>query len=430
MSDEDGPESPSAPEPPSPQKPQEQQEPQEPAEPASEERAESRRPRLLPVWLLLGAAVIAGGAWAVTDRMGGESSSSDETSVPLITASAEPWKVRPDDPGGMEIPNQGTLIYETLTTADPEEAPERILPPPEEPLSPPLPEADRAEELAVAASGAANEVATQQPDSGIVEEPAPPLMEEATPVEPEAPEIAAIQEAPLTEPEALSELEAPTEPLSVQNAAPLEPELSEIDGVLLPPPPKPGTLAAARIEESTLQDLGEPAMTEAPPSDAVPEITGDELPELEPETLALIEDLLEREPEEPSEPVLSGDADPVPLPPYKPARIARAAPAERETAAAPRDAAPEPVRSDSRIWRYVQLGAANSRVPLEGHWEMLRRRHQDVLIGLSPLIMPVDSGTSGITYRLRAGPLSDQAAAQRVCAQLKARGLECFVPRD
>ena len=189
MSGEDGPETPSAPDTPSPQEPPEQP---EPAEPAVEERAESRRPRLLPVWLLLGAAVLAGGAWAVTDRMGGGSSSPDEASVPLITASAEPWKVRPDDPGGMEIPNQGTLIYETLTTADPEEAPERILPPPEEPLSPPLPEADRAEELAVAASGAANEVATQQPDTGAANEPAPAPVEEATPVEPEASEIAVI----------------------------------------------------------------------------------------------------------------------------------------------------------------------------------------------------------------------------------------------
>ena len=425
MSGEDGPEAPSAPEAPSPQEPQEQP---EPAEPAVEERAESRRPRLLPVWLLLGAAVLAGGAWAVTERMGGGPSSPDETSVPLITASAEPWKVRPDDPGGMEIPNQGTLIYETLTTADPEEAPERILPPPEEPMSPPLPEPDRAEELAVAASGAANEVSTQRPGTGVVDEPAPPPVEEATPVEPEAPEIAAIQEELLTEPERPMEPEAPTDSIAVEEEAPLELEPSEIDGILLPPPPKPGTLAAARIEESPLLDLSEPAMTEGTPPEAGPEVAGDEVPELEPETLALIEDLLEREPGAPSEPLLSEDADPVPLPPYKPTRIASAAPAERETAAAPRETAS--VQSDSRTWRYVQLGAANSRGPLEGHWEMLRRRHQDVLIGLSPLIMPVDSGASGITYRLRAGPLSDQAAAQRVCGQLKARGLDCFVPRD
>ena len=432
MSGEDGPEAPSAPEAPSPQEPQEQP---EPAEPAGEERAESRRPRLLPVWLLLGAAVLAGGAWAVTERMGGEQSSSDEAAVPLITASAEPWKVRPDDPGGMEIPNQGTLIYETLTTADPEEAPEQILPPPEEPMSPPLPEADRAEELAVAASGAPNEVATQQQDTVIVDELAPSPVEEATPVEPEAPEIAAIQEELLTEPERPVEPDAPTEPISVEEEAPLESEPREIDGILLPPPPKPGTLAAARIEESPLPDLDEPVMTEALPPETEPGGADDELPELEPETLALIDDLLQREPEPeaPSDPMLSEDADPVPLPPYKPTRIARAAPAERtveETVAAPQDTATAPVQSDSRTWRYVQLGAADSRGPLEGHWEMLRRRHEDVLIGLSPLIMPVDSGASGITYRLRAGPLSNQAAAQRVCAQLKARGLDCFVPRD
>ena len=179
-------------------------------------------------------------------------------------------------------------------------------------------------------------------------------------------------------------------------------------------------------------NLDEPAVTDRLPPEAGPEVADGALPELEPDTLALIEDLLERErePGAPSQPALSEDSDPVPLPPYKPTRIARAAPAERETAAAPREIAPEPVQSDSRTWRYVQLGAANSRGPLEGHWENLRRRHKDVLIGLSPLIMPVDSGASGITYRLRAGPLSDQAAAQRVCAQLKARGLDCFVPRD
>ena len=170
---EDGPETPSAPEPPSPEppRPETPQEPAEPAvaegaEPAAAEAVESGRPRLLPVWILLGAAALSGGAWAVMDNAGGGGPPADDASVPLITASTEPWKVRPDDPGGMEIPNQGTLIYETLTTADPEEAPERILPPPEEPLSPPQPETDRAEELAVAASGVARDDGAPQPDAG------------------------------------------------------------------------------------------------------------------------------------------------------------------------------------------------------------------------------------------------------------------------
>ena len=205
---EDGPETPSAPESPSPEPPQ------EPTEPAVGEAAESGRPRLLPVWILLGAAALSGGAWAVTEHMG-SGPPPDEASVRLITASTEPWKVRPADPGGMEIPNQGTLIYETLATADPEEAPERVLPPPEEPMSPPQPEADRAEELAVAASGVERDPAALQPDAGGVDEPAPAPIDEALTPEPE-----------VIEPQAT------------------EPEAPMGEAVVRPHPPKPGTLAA------------------------------------------------------------------------------------------------------------------------------------------------------------------------------------------
>ena len=407
---EDGPETPSAPESPSPEPPQ------EPAEPAVGEAAESGRPRLLPVWILLGAAALSGGAWAVTEHMG-SGPPPDEAPVRLITASTEPWKVRPADPGGMEIPNQGTLIYETLATADPEEAPERVLPPPEEPMSPPQPEADRAEELAVAASGVERDLAALQPGEGGVDEPAP----------------SPIEEAPTPAPEATPESEV-IEPQAT------EPEAPMVEAVVRPHPPKPGTLAAIQIDVTPLPDLDEPAMVEeAPPHEPETPAAAEELPALDPETLALVEEILQREAETSPTPaqeeyVRQEYVGSVPLPLYKPVSLARTAPAERpvdDVASKAREAAPEPVQSDSsRTWRYVQLGAANSRSSLEGHWEMLRRRHNDVLVGLSPLIMPVDSGDSGITYRLRAGPLSDAGAARRVCTQLKARGLECFVPRD
>ena len=415
---EDGPETPSATESPSPEPPQ------EPTEPAAEEGAESRRPRLLPVWILLGAAALSGGAWAVTEHLGG-GPPADEASVPLITASAEPWKVRPADPGGMEIPNQGTLIYETLTTADPEEAPERILPPPEEPLSPPQPDGDRAAELAVAASGVEREATALQPDEGGAEAPKPAPLDQTTPPETEALEPAPVEGAMVSESK-IADL------VSVEDAPAPELEAPMVEPVVRPHPPKPGTLAAIQVGVTTLPALDEPAMVEdAPSHERETPAAVEDLPELDLETLALVEELLQREDETSSAPVRQEYAGSVPLPVYKPVRVARAEPAEpaiEETAAR---AAPEPVQSDSpRTWRYVQLGAGNSRDPLEGHWEMLRRRHGDVLTGLSPLIMPVDSGVSGITYRLRAGPLSDAGAARQVCTQLKARGFECFVPRD
>ena len=408
---EDGPETPSASEPPSPEPPQEPAEPviEEEAEPAGDEKAESRRPRLLPVWILLGAAALSGGAWAVMEMRGG-GSAPDEVSVPLITASTEPWKVRPADPGGMEIPNQGTLIYETLSTSDPEEAPERILPPPEEPLSPPQPETDRAEELAVAASGLQREDVATEPDAGRVEAPEQAPVEEAVLPEAEAPDAVLTEEAAPPEDEAL------TKAALVEEEPPAEPEAPTGEPVPMPHPPKPGTPAALRAELSPLTELEKPGTT-------------DELPALDPETLALVEELLEGESEASSGPPRQQYVGSVPLPVFKPARVARAGPAEETVVAAP-EPAREPAQSGSRTWRYVQLGAADTRGPLEGHWEMLRQRHGDVLIGLSPLIMPVDSGASGITYRLRAGPLSNAGAAERVCAQLKARGLACFVPRD
>ena len=412
---EDGPERPSAPETPSPEAPQEPTEPavEDGVERASDEAAESGRPRLLPVWILLGAAALSGGAWAVMDNTGGDAPPPD-ASVPLITASAEPWKVRPDDPGGMEIPNQGTLIYETLTTADPEEAPERILPPPEEPLSPPQPETDRAEELAVAASGVKRDDGVPQPDAGGVEEQALAPTEEAIPQEPEA------QTPDVGEETAAAEIEAPMEPEPIEEALLLEDDEAWPSSVVRPHPPKPGTLAAIQVDVASLTEPDAPAAAE-------------ELPALEPETLALIEELLEQDSGESSGPARQEYFGSVPLPLFKPVRAARAAPAEpsvEETAGTAPETTIEPEQSGSRTWRYVQLGAANARGPLEGHWEMLRQRHGDVLVGLSPLIMPVDSGDSGITYRLRAGPLSDAGAAQRVCAQLKERGLACFVPRD
>ena len=384
--EEEGAQTPPAPESESPD-PQTHQEPEEGID---EDGSESRRPRLLPVWVLLGGAALAGGAWAVTEFVG-RGPAPDEAQVPLITASAESWKVRPDDPGGMEIPNQGTLIYETLTTADPEEAPERILPSPEEPLSPPRPAAEDADRTAEAAPDATSDAVAPPAADALESAPAegtPPTEALGTP------ELAAVEPAPPAEPAWVEETRPP-EPDPVEATAVFDLEALEGGSIVLPPPPKPRP-----------SDL---LLAEAAPA---------------PETEAFAS-----ETEAPSSSARPLEASPVPLPVDKPVRVVRAErPSEAITATPLREeAAPS---STIRIWRYVQLGTASSRAPLESHWEMLRRNHEDAIVGLSPLIMPVDRGDAGIFYRLRAGPLSDEETARWVCAQLRARGLECFVPRD
>ena len=63
--------------------------------------------RMLAIGGGLAAALVVGGAlvWGVS-RMSGP------RSVPLIEADPRPFKVRPDDPGGLRVPNQDELIFD------------------------------------------------------------------------------------------------------------------------------------------------------------------------------------------------------------------------------------------------------------------------------------------------------------------------------
>ena len=75
-------------------------------------------------------AGLAGYAYVETTRpRGGE--------VPLIKAEPGPTKKRPEEPGGMTIPNPDKLVYEAMSNEVGEAKVERLLPPPEEPLPPP-----------------------------------------------------------------------------------------------------------------------------------------------------------------------------------------------------------------------------------------------------------------------------------------------------
>jgi hypothetical protein len=66
------------------------------------------RKGLMAVSAIAAAAVIGGGAaWYA-----GGSSAMVSGEAPLITASSEPTKVQPENPGGLEVPNQNKQIYE------------------------------------------------------------------------------------------------------------------------------------------------------------------------------------------------------------------------------------------------------------------------------------------------------------------------------
>jgi len=101
-----------------------------------------RAPRRLNLWPAAAAvSVVVLGAvgWLVYDRMTVRPSGGD---VPFVAADAGPEKIRPQQEGGMEVPNQDIRVYNELDRSPPAKENEVLLPAPEAPVTPPsLPDA-------------------------------------------------------------------------------------------------------------------------------------------------------------------------------------------------------------------------------------------------------------------------------------------------
>lgn len=99
----------------------------------------SRR-RGFPWRLLIGVmvlAVLGVVVWQGAGMLSGGSGGNDQ-GVPEFQASVDPFKHRPDDPGGMDVPNQNVTVYDTLDADESADGMEQLLPAPEEPM--PIPE--------------------------------------------------------------------------------------------------------------------------------------------------------------------------------------------------------------------------------------------------------------------------------------------------
>jgi SPOR domain len=77
----------------------------------------------------------------------------------------------------------------------------------------------------------------------------------------------------------------------------------------------------------------------------------------------------------------------------------------------------------------LQLGSVRSEEAARQEWERIKRKNPDILGNLSAAPIRADLGDKGIYYRIQTAPVTDPAAAERLCNQLKQRDIGCIIAR-
>ena len=108
--------------------------PPEQDEPASY----NRRGKRVMTGLVAVAAVLGFGVVLVYAYNKGKQDGSGNV-PPVIQAQEAPSKIRPENPGGMNVPNRDKEVFNRLETDNKSSTVERLLPPPEKPMTPPAP---------------------------------------------------------------------------------------------------------------------------------------------------------------------------------------------------------------------------------------------------------------------------------------------------
>lgn len=328
----------------------------------------------LRTYLTLGVAVLAVGGIVAAGLhfLGGRGHGGD--GVPVVKADERPIKIRPDDRGGMQVPNQDKLVYERMDASEGDAKVERLLPPPETPQVP--------------VKGA------QQPDPNLRPQPTPEILKPGTPAIP-PPRIAeSTQARPAEPPLPKAAAQVPVTSQSVEQASPAT--ASAAPTALAPAARTTHGYAPVENRDTPQSAAQAPAAT--PPAH-------------KPAQLAAV----------PAAPAASSAKQKTMAAPAAPV------PAPAPAAPMPAVAAPVVKAPASGDW-LIQLGALRSAPDAEKEWGRIQRANHDLLGTLKSDVVKVELGEKGTFWRLRAGPLSEQAARQ-LCTSLKTRNQGCLVAR-
>jgi hypothetical protein len=303
---------------------------------------------------------------------------------PLIAAAGTPIKLAPGDPGGRIVADQGE-VRELMSDEPLPAGPERLLPLPEQPLTPTTTSdvtvaADEGDPVsptngavsaerppAAALPPAAASGSTSSGTSDIAEDEGDPV--DGGPVEAEAATTPQQAEAAL---QAL--LEQVSRPSGATPQTPPSTAEREVRPAIAAPPPQP---------ESPRQ-----------PASSAPGRTGSGIAAIEP-----------------GQPVGAATGS-----------ARQPAPAPQPTqAAAP---STDPVADRYR----VQLAAVREEADARRAWDLFMIDLGPVLSRLQPYFERAET-TNGVFYRVQAGPFATLDSAESVCTELKQRNASCFVVR-
>lgn len=338
--------------------------------------AEKRRSRkgLAAVGAVVAAGLLGGASAYV---YGGGSASGESGAPPLVMATSAPTKVQPQNPGGVEIPNQNKQIYERASqTPQAKDAKEsKIVNREEQPVD--VKQAVRMNGATADATGAT--VSTppapaQQPSGGL----------------------------------------SLGEPRRVRTIA-IRP-----DGTLIQPQPEPG---GARQGPIPLPAMTLPAEARsAPPAQATPSAsTPVQVASAQPVPV---------QPRPAAGAPVAASATPAAAKPIPAAATPTSGSSPQRVASVePVATAPAPVTAtEGATGGYaVQLGLANSETAAGATLAQLQRKHPD-LNGKPSMIRKAEVNGNTI-YRVRIGPLAKEEASS-LCSKVQGQGGQCFVAKN
>jgi hypothetical protein len=372
---------------------------------AAEPQAQPRRRGLLVAGIVGGVALVGAiGAFALSFGTG---SSSD---VPvLVRADETPIKVKPENPGGVTVPNQDSKVYDSVAggEATVDASQEKLVTTTEEPVSIAPDTADMAADAELPLNpdsemdGAADADGEQ---TGLDAAPAPKSedrVEQATADDKTAPdEVAAVA------------------PRKVRTL------VVKPDGSLVP---SGEAEVAAPAADATADETGA-VQDEAQEADAAPmedPVVSVESPEAQ-TTTGAVAPVAEAPAPEASAPAEATASTPASAP-VAPARPAAQPAAAAGDAKPDKVAAIDPAPLPAGTWS-VQIASQPTAESAQATWKDLARRYASVIGDRQPSIVKAEVAGKGTFWRVRI-PAGSRNEAVSLCESYKSAGGNCFVSR-